>query len=122
MDYQLHAIRLFAADWPRARNFYRDVLGLPEKFADETMGWAEFDVGSASLALERLAPEEPEHADLVGRFVGVSLRVADINKTYDSLRSRGVEFVAPPVQQSWGGVLAHLKDPEGNVITLLEIR
>ncbi len=29
------------------------------------------------------------------------------------------EFTMPPTKQPWGGVLAHLKDPDGNVLTLL---
>ena len=45
--------------------------------------------------------------------------VDDINGTYETLRSRGVNFVAPPEQQSWGGSLAHFLDSDGNVLTLL---
>jgi uncharacterized glyoxalase superfamily protein PhnB len=45
--------------------------------------------------------------------------VADIAGLYENLRSRGVEFLAPPEQQPWGGALAHLRDPDGNILTLL---
>jgi uncharacterized glyoxalase superfamily protein PhnB len=56
----------------------------------------------------------------VGRFVGVSLEVTDIDATYRTLVERGVQFDAPPERQAWGGTLAHLRDPDGNVLTLLE--
>jgi predicted enzyme related to lactoylglutathione lyase len=58
-------------------------------------------------------------AGLLGRFPGVSLAVADIDATYRALRSRGVEFLEPPAVMPWGGVLAHLRDPDGNVVTLV---
>ena len=48
---------------------------------------------------------------MVGRFVGVS--------AYETLAARGVDFVGPPEKQPWGGVLAHLRDPDGNILTLL---
>ena len=54
----------------------------------------------------------------VRNLVGVSLQVTDIFATFAIIVDRGVEFVAPPEQQPWGGVLAHLRDPDGNVLTL----
>ena len=67
--------------------------------------------------------EEGEAADsdagLVGRFLGVSLAVADIDATCRGMRSRGVEFLEPPAVMPRGGVLAHLRDPEGSVVTLV---
>jgi predicted enzyme related to lactoylglutathione lyase len=83
------------------------------------MGWAEYDVGGPSLAVEQLDPEDPEGAALVGRFAGVSLEVADIHAAYADLLAKGVEFVSPPTLQPWGGTLAHFKDPDDNVLTLL---
>ncbi len=119
MHYRLYAFRVFTNDWPASYRFYADTMGLPEKFSDETMGWAEFDVGSASLAIERGAPDDKHSQALVGRFLGISLEVDDIEATYEMLLSRGVEFEAKPTTQPWGGVLAHFKDPDGNILTLL---
>ena len=119
MNYQIVAVRVFTHDWTTSTAFYRDTLHLPEKFSDAEMGWAEFDVGGPSLAVERADPEDSEHPDLVGRFLGVSLQVADIEALYTTLVARGVKFHGPPSQQPWGGVLAHLEDPDGNVLTLL---
>ncbi|MGH7288269.1 MAG: VOC family protein [Myxococcota bacterium] len=52
----------------------------------------------------------------LGRFLGVSLAVADIQATYEQLFARGVDFLAPP---EGGGVLAHFRDPDGNVLSLV---
>jgi len=49
----------------------------------------------------------------------VSLRVDDLAATYVELRAKGVTFTAPPEKQPWGGSLAHFKDPDGNILTLL---
>src|SRR4029450_10331043 len=39
--------------------------------------------------------------------------------THRTLVARGVVFTAPPERQPWGGVLAHSRDPDGNVLSLL---
>jgi lactoylglutathione lyase len=119
MAYKLYAIRVFVTDWERALEFYSKTLEMPVVFAGSEMGWAELDTGEAHLALERMAPDNPEAASLVGRFVGVSLQVEDIQATYDTLVARGVDFLAPPEPQPWGGTLASFRDPDGNVLTLL---
>lgn len=120
MDYQLYTVRLFSFRWDESVTFYRDTVGLPLTFENAGMGWAQFDLGGASLAVERCAPDDPEAASLVGRFAATSIRVPDIQTSYQTLSDRGVRFLGPPEQQPWGGTLAHLEDPDGNVITLLE--
>ena len=119
MDYKLSTVRVFVTDWDRALRFYTETLGIATVFRSDEMGWAQLATGEAELALERVDPDDDEARDLVGRLVGLSLQVADIEATYKTLIERGVEFQAPPEKQPWGGVLAHLRDPDGNVITLL---
>jgi Glyoxalase/Bleomycin resistance protein/Dioxygenase superfamily len=82
-------------------------------------GWAQLDTGPGQLALERVDSGDEEGRALVGRFVGVSLAVANVELAYRRLRDRGVEFPGPPEQQAWGGLLAHFRDPDGTVITLV---
>ena len=119
MKFTIYAQRIFCFDWPDSLAFYKDKLGLPVKFESEDMGWAEFDVGGASLAVERCDPNDEESQSLVGRFVGVSLQVSDIDSIYQELCLKDVEFLGAPQKQPWGGVLAHFKDPAGNTLTLL---
>lgn len=117
MDYTLKYVRVFVTDWNRAVDFYTQTLQMIPTLVTE--GWAEFATGEAHLALERVDPADPESDESVGRFVGVSLQVADVERLYEDLSSRGVEFLAAPEQQPWGGTLAHLRDPDGNILTLL---
>ncbi|HZM46282.1 MAG TPA: VOC family protein [Burkholderiales bacterium] len=113
MDYKLFAVRVFVTDWDRAIRFYTETLGMRTTYRNDEIGWAQMATGEGQLALERVEPSDEEGKALVGRFVGVSLQVPDIFATYDLLVERGVEFVAPPEKQPWGGVLAHLRDPDG---------
>ncbi len=117
--YKLYAVRIFSFNWEASLEFYRDVVQFPVVFADADMGWAQFELGSAHLGLERCNPDDEESSELVGRFVGASIEVEDIQETYQVLAARGIEFLAPPAQQPWGGTLAHFRDPDGNVLTLL---
>lgn len=114
---QIYAVRIFVSNWDRACAFYEDQLGLPLRFASTDLGWAEFNAGGPSIAIERA---DEASADLVGRFVGISLLVDDLDATYHALTDKGVEFTQPPTEQTWGGRIAHVRDPDGNVLTLLQ--
>ena len=121
MDYRLYAVRIFVTDWERAVRFYTETLGIPTSFRSDEDGWLQLATGEGQLALERADPDDAESTALVGRFLGTSLRVEDVRATYATLTERGVEFVEPPEPQPWGGVLAHLRDPDGNVLTLVQL-
>ena len=93
MTYRLYAVRVFSIKWEESLAFYRDVIGLPVSFVDEDMGWAEFSLGTAELGLERCNPDDEETAELVGRFVGTSIAVDDIEdveSAFAALSARGL--------------------------------
>lgn len=115
---RLYGVRVFVDDFAAARRFYAETLGLEIDWEMAEAGAAGFKVGAATLIVEA-AGRDREYGDLVGRFVGVSLEVDDIEATWRALSARGVEFEAPPEKQPWGGTLAHFRDPAGNVLTLL---
>ncbi|MEM8916830.1 MAG: VOC family protein [Pseudomonadota bacterium] len=116
---ELYAVRIFVRQWDEACAFYGNALGLKERFRDDAMGWAEFDLGGPCLGIERIGADDTEGNAMVGRFVGISLRVDDITAVHSSLVSKGVTFTTPPEKQPWGGSLGHFRDPDGNVLTLL---
>ena len=49
------------------------------------------------------------------------LGVDDIHAEALRLTEAGVEFIRPPEQESWGGWVATFKDPDGNVLQLLQL-
>ncbi|RDJ22907.1 VOC family protein [Bosea caraganae] len=115
---RLYGQRVFVEDLKSARQFYHEVLGLSIDWEDaDAIG---FDIG-ATLIIEAVGDtdEGDEGGTLVGRFVGCSLAVNDIEASYRSLVEKGVTFSGPPERQHWGGVLAYFRDPYGNVLTLL---
>ena len=116
---KLYAIRIFVRNWTESCEFYRDKLELPERFRDDDAGWAEYDLDGPCFGLQRVGDNDMEGESLVGRFVGVSLQVEDIDATYRDLKARGVKFSSAPEKQEWGGSLAFFEDPDGNVLTLL---
>ncbi len=112
---------MFVTDFERSLDFYTQTLGMEIDYTDKT-SWAQFETGvDVSLAIEKCeADRVAQGGKLVGRFVGVTLMVEDIARQYELLTDRGVEFAGPPAKQDFGGTLAHLKDPDGNVLTLME--
>ena len=116
---ELYAVRIFVRHWLDACEFYGTTLGLTERYRNDEIGWAEYDLGGPCLGVELVQPGDSEGDALVGRFVGVSLRVDDIGEVYGSLQKKGVQFSSPLEKQDWGGSLAHFQDPDGNTLTLL---
>ncbi|MFN8556101.1 MAG: glyoxalase superfamily protein [Dehalococcoidia bacterium] len=96
--------------------FYRDVLGLPvhsvrPHFVAFQVGEARFSVG---LHSEVHGPARESVR------VTVNFSVADIHAAHRVLVERGVTFVRPPEREHWGGWVASLRDPDGNLIQLLQ--
>lgn len=101
-------------DQDRALAFYTEKLGF-QVATDQPMGpgqrWIELKIPGADTGISLFTP--PGHEDRVGTFVGFSLYSHDVEKTYEELRARGVEFVAPPKKEPWGTSVI-FKDPDGN--------
>ena len=118
---QLHTARIFVQDLALASRFYEQILGLPLKADGREQGFCVFDAGPISLVVECVeADAPPEDQALVGRFTGLSFDVEDIQSKYAELSSLGVAFSGLPELQSWGGILATLRDPAGNELQLVQ--
>lgn len=114
----IEAARVFTFAFARAYAFYTDTLALTPLAKGD--GFAMFDTGACKLILETADPDDPEGQALVGRFAGLSFTVPDVAACHRTLSAKGVAFDGPPEPQPWGGILAHFKDPDGNVLTLVQ--
>ncbi|WP_068313361.1 VOC family protein [Polycladidibacter hongkongensis] len=114
---KLYGLRIFVDDYDAAKEFYIETLGLPLTWEMEELGAFGAGLDNAEFIVEEASDAESD--GYVGRFVGVSLQAGNIMARYEELTGRGVNFTQAPKQQVWGGVLAHFKDPAGNVLTLL---
>jgi predicted enzyme related to lactoylglutathione lyase len=114
-------VNVFVSDLERAIDFYEKKLGLELRHAAREHGYAAFTAGPVGLGLAQVEQGAPE-AGLVGRHTGVGLGVPDLASAYEQLRGRGVRFTQPPEKQPWGGFMAMLADPDGNVFYLDQLR
>jgi RNA polymerase sigma factor (sigma-70 family) len=116
--FSVSAIRIFVDDLSRAEAFYGQVLGTSLAYGSSSSGYLGYDLGAITLIVEAADPHCEEDRALIGRFAGLSFASANVDQDYALLSARGVVFTHPPEKQSWGGVLAHFKDPSGNILTL----
>jgi len=115
---ELAYVNVFVDDLDRAIGFYESALGLKLRHADPEHGYASFDAGPVTLGLAVVSGEQ---ADLAGRHTGVGLAVPDLEAEHARLAAEGVAFEMPPTRQPWGGFMALVKDPAGNVLYLDEV-
>jgi predicted enzyme related to lactoylglutathione lyase len=105
-------------DQDRALEFYTKRLGftvLTDQPFNDTQRWIELRIPGADTGVVLFTPEG--HENRIGSFHSISFWTANVQKTYEELVSRGVEFVAPPKTADWG-TAAIFKDPDGNQFVL----
>lgn len=115
---------LVASDYARSLAFYRDVLGATVvREISDTLCLLSFGGGEIMLTVGggptkdkptvTFAP--PTDADKVTSELVI--RVPDCLATYEVLRSRGAQFLTPPVD--WGyEIRAFFRDPDGHLLEI----
>jgi catechol 2,3-dioxygenase-like lactoylglutathione lyase family enzyme len=104
---------VFASEPDRAREFFRDVLGLPGVDAHD--GWLIFTLPPAELAIH------PASGDGGSGRHELYLMCDDIAATMSDLTARGAEFTTP-VRQASFGLLTSIRVPGAGDIGLYEPR
>ncbi len=134
-------VALTVADFNRSVRFYRDVFGatlvgvttehpkdrLQDFFGVESddpslkIGWLRFPGGAVAEIFE-FTPGLPAE-EVVWNRQGIthySLNVRGTEKWHDHCVKKGVEIVAPPLQSPKGHTFFFVKDPDGNLIELID--
>lgn len=128
----LSVVRIFVLDQDEAIDFYVNKLGF-ELAKDWPVGptrWVTIRVPGQpepEIYLEEPGPPAIDEAaaaqirELVakGALGFLALITDDCRKTYETLRSRGVEFTQEPIEHSYG-VDCGVRDPFGNQIRILQ--
>lgn len=107
-----------ARDQKRALDFYTEKLGftiITDQPFDEKQRWIELRIPKAETRVVLYTMEGQE--DRIGTFSPVVFASADVEKSYEELKARGVDFDGPPEKQPWG-TFAKFKDSEGNQFVL----
>lgn len=115
---QIKFVSIPVADQNRALDFYTEKLGftiITDQPFDEKQRWIELRVPKAETRVVLFTAEG--EATRIGTMMNMSYACDDIEKTYEELRARGVEFDGPPKKQPWG-IYAMFKDSEGNRFVL----
>jgi catechol 2,3-dioxygenase-like lactoylglutathione lyase family enzyme len=111
--------RLLVDDFGAAVRFYRDTLGLTAASGDESSGYASFDTGSGTIAIfERAGQGDVVELRPPGDSTLLVLEVDDVDAAIAGLDEHVVQ--APVDQPHWGGRVAYLRDPSGNLIELFQ--
>ena len=111
---QIKFVSIPVADQDRALDFYTEKLGftiITDQPFDEKQRWIELRVPKAETRVVLFTTDEDKGR--VGSFMNMSYTCDDLQKTYEDLKKRGVEFENPPKKEHWGN-FAIFKDSEGN--------
>ena len=112
-ELQVSYVNVFTDRFAETVSFFKDKLGFETETLDDSFGYASFRTKTIHFAVV-----QTDQSELVGRHTGLAFEVDDLDQTYEELTGRGVEFSMAPTDQPWGGKLALMLDPAGNVYYL----
>jgi lactoylglutathione lyase len=120
-------IRLLVNNFDMCFTFYNDILGLECTWGKPGENFASFNIGHPSgLALFKaelmsiaINNAGAKKSEILQDKIAIILQVDSVNETYNSLQSKGVNFLTEPKDMTaWGIRVAHFRDPENNLIEL----
>jgi predicted enzyme related to lactoylglutathione lyase len=123
---ELAQVRLLVSDFAACYRFYAEVLGLRPQSGATEGPYEKFSpvAGSAGIALQDRAMMAEILGELGEVVTGhrslVVLRVDDLDTYCEQVVSRGAVLLHGPAPMTDRMRVAHLKDPEGNLVELQE--
>jgi len=113
------AITLFVEDLEDAKQFYRQVFGLPVMFEDADSSVFKFGNTLVNLLRTTAAGELIEPAKVGSREAGsrfvFTIEVDDVDAMCAELSARGVKLLNGPMDRPWGPRTASFIDPGGYI-------
>jgi predicted enzyme related to lactoylglutathione lyase len=106
-------------DQDRALAFWTERVGcrlLTDQPFDDKQRWIEMRIGTSDTRLVLFSGNGANAMQPGGAFNG-ALACDNVERTFQELSERGVEFVQPPSKQPWG-TFAIFKDVDGNQFVL----
>jgi predicted enzyme related to lactoylglutathione lyase len=102
----------YTSDIEGMKRYYSEAVGL--EIRNQSPAFVQFAGGSdgASFALLAVRAGQPHETELC-------FEAPQVDESFRALQSRGVVFLDEPRTQSFGRVV-HLRDPEGNLLSLLQ--
>ena len=119
---RINAVVLAVRDVKKCAMFYRDMLGFRLDQLEDEEAYLTLGTGGTVLALKsvQLVSKEIGEGRIRPKEEGANrthlvVFVGDIEREYNDLKDRGVNFVSLPSPQLDGWRTAHFEDPEGNL-------
>lgn len=123
---KIGTVSLFVADQQRAKNFYVNKLGWELRneaplYPEAPVMWIAVAPPGADTELILYLPDQnwQHYSGVVGKPQAVTLEVADIHATHQTLLERGVTILQQPETVPWGTFMMML-DSEGNTLIVVE--
>ncbi len=115
----IFAITLFVEDLGNARQFYRDIFGLPVIFEDDNscvfqIGQTLINLLKTSEAGKLIEPATVANVEAGSRLV-FTVHVDDVDAMCATLADRGVKLLNGPMDRPWGVRTASFSDPGGHI-------
>lgn len=110
------AVILLVSNMEKSVKFYRDTLGLPIK--TKSKDWTEFFNNDTVMALH---PAKKKSNIKTGSSMLVGFEVGDLEATVKKLKEKKVKFFKKPKEEPFGKH-AIVKDPDGHLISIAEIK
>jgi predicted enzyme related to lactoylglutathione lyase len=112
----IKSVSIPVANQDRALKFYTEKLGFTVKVdvPCPEMGQRWIELVKPGTEIELVLYTSPDFENMIGKGMNIMYATDDVQKTYDTLKSKGVEFLAPPQKEFWGTYVM-MKDSEGNV-------
>ena len=115
----ISAITLFVEDLAAAKQFYRDVFGLPVHYEDPNSAVFVFGPTMVNLLATTAAPGLVEPATVAppgsGARAVLTITVEDVDAVCAQVTARGVELINGPMDRPWGIRTASFADPGGHI-------
>ena len=107
-------------DQDRALRFWTEQVGFLVKtdqpFQDGQR-WIELRVKGSDAGVVLFTPDA--HKGMIGGFSNISFYSDNVEKTYEELKAKGVQFISEPAQRPYG-IEAVFKDNSGNWFSLTQ--
>ncbi len=123
---KLNSLRLLVDDFEGCLSFYRDILGLEVTLETEDQIYAQLIGEGVSLGLYQrhlmadvLGSSEMSNARAQKDTSLLVFQVKDVDASIATLKQKGAGIIKEPHDQAaWFMRMAHLRDPDGNLIEL----
>jgi uncharacterized glyoxalase superfamily protein PhnB len=106
-----------ASRFSAMRTFYLEALGLTPR--SDRPGFVNFELGDQRLTVAVHSEIDCTNQDAL--HVMVNFITPDAGAAWTALLDHGAEAVRAPSPESWGGLVGTVRDPDGNMVQLLQL-